>query len=221
MNRYLFSIIFSFSLIVAKTQTFEGWILFHMEMQNPNPEFVSDSLWQATLMEQTGGLGYLPQKYFYKGENYISEIQYNTTLGYQAYNPDDGLLYSWKDQSDTAITVDSKKFIDEFISFEMIDEPETILGIPCQAAILKSKMGESKIWFNKDYFKLDPTTFQEHVYGHWNAIVREIQCLPLKYETHSFMVHTVQTAQKYEEVRVDVSKFEIPEFKTIIENPMN
>lgn len=199
-------------------QNFEGWITYKVEMENPYPEFISDSLWQESLKKQWGERKYMLQKYFYKNGDYISEIEAGKQKGFQAFNPKDGLLYSWQDKSDTAITLNSKKFIDVFKEIIHSEETDTILGIPCKSIIVKSSLGEMTLWYNKIHFKMDSKHYIGHIYGHWEQILKEISCLPIKMEQKGMVT---QTIIEYKEESISNEKFNIPSFKEIIVNPIN
>lgn len=55
-------------------QTFEGTITYRMQLFNPNPELIPQTTWDTQMKATLGEEGYMLQKYFYKDENYISEI---------------------------------------------------------------------------------------------------------------------------------------------------
>lgn len=209
------------SFSTSFSQSFEGWILFKMEMNNPNPKLIPDSTWQKLAKEQFGPRGYASQKYYYKNDKYLSEIETAKSKGYQVYNPKDKLLYSWQMNSDTAITVDSRKYMDEFVEFVDGTDTETILGIPCKTIVLKSKLGEMKLWYNSNYLKVDPKLFKDHTYGHWAQIIGKIKCLPLKVEQKAFMAHIVQTAMEYKSEPVSDTQFALPAFSFVMANPIN
>ncbi len=194
-------------------QSFEGSITYKLEAFNPNPEMIPDSTWQDGVRSQFGNKGYLLQKYFYKKGNYISEIEAGKEEGFQAYNPKDGLIYSWQAKSDTVITINSRKYMDELVEIIDSEDSDTILGIPCKSVIVKSKMGKMTLWYNSEYFKMDADFYKGHIYGHWEQILKRIGCLPLKIEQKGLMVHIVQTAIEFEEISVEDKKFEIPDFK--------
>lgn len=226
MNRQTFKkqlwvLIFTLITSISFGQSFEGSITYKLEALNPNSEMVSDSIWQQLMKDQFGDRGYMIQKYYYKNGNYISEVDAGQQTGYQAYNKKDKLIYSWQANSDTSITVDSRKNIDEFVEIVESDNTETVLGIPCKSIIVKSKMGTMVLWYNDNYLKMDGTQFKGHLYGHWEQILKKIGCLPLKMEQKGFMAHMVQTALEYKEVNLDENLFAIPKFKTVIKNPMN
>jgi len=207
--------------LVAYGQSFEGTITYKTEALNPNPALFPDSMWQEILTSQFGESGTLTQQYYYKKGKYISYIQSGNEKGYQAYNPEDGLLYAWEEGSDTAVTINSKKTMDTLV--EIIDEEgtDTILGIVCHSILVKSKMGGARIWYNSDYLTMDWKYYKGHIYGHWEQILKHIGCIPLRIEQKGFMAHLIQTAVSYEEVPINDEHFIIPEFKEIIVNPMN
>lgn len=215
----VFMLVFIWSAGCA--QSFEGSITYKVEALNPNPKMIPDSTWQRVVQQQFGAQGYMVQKYYYKGSNYLSEIDGGKQKGYQLFNPKDKLLYSWQNNSDTAITVDSQKYMDKIEEIKKLDVSETILGIPCTAIVIKSTLGEMKLWYNAQYFKMDTNLFKGHVYGHWEAIVKTLGCLPLKVEQKGFMAHIIQTATAYKEEAVDDARFILPAFNTIIANPVN
>lgn len=215
------AILLAVSTIFSFGQTFEGWITFKMEALNPNPAMIPDSLWQKGIQKQFGEKGYMLQKYFYRKGKYASEIEAGAASGFQVYNTKDKLLYSWQSGSDTAITVDSRKNLDELVEITEAEELDTILGIPCRSVHLKSKMGEMTLWYNSDHFKMDAAHYKGHKYGHWEEILKKIGCLPLKMEQKGFMAHIVQTALEFKEEPVSDDRFSIPKFKTVIANPIN
>ena len=79
-------------------------------------------------------------------------------------------------------------------------------------------MGEMTIWYNSNTMKMDPKLYEGHKYGHWEQILKEIKCLPLKTEQKSMFVHLVQVATEYKAEKVDDKVFVIPEFKSIIDS---
>jgi hypothetical protein len=218
INRLFLLLTFFLYFNLSFGQTFEGYITYKMEVLNPNPEIIPDVAWQKGIKEQLGESGYMLQKYFYKKDKYISEIQAGNENGYQLYNVADKLLYSWQLNSETAMTVDSRVFADDFKEIIENEKSETIMGIVCKSIIVKSKMGEMTIWYNKDYLKIDSHLFEEHKYGHWNYILNKIGCLPLKMEQKGLMSHIVQTAINYKDEVVDDKKFLLPKFKEVIAN---
>jgi hypothetical protein len=176
----LFAIILNFAIAPLFGQSFEGWITYKTEMVNPDSTFFTDSIWQAVMKEKFGDRRYAIKKCFYKNGMYSTEIDAGTESGFQVLNPENKLIYSWQANSDTAIKVDSQQYSDEFI--EMIDNEltDTIMGIPCQSVLVKSKMGRMTLWYNRDYFKIDEKYYKGHVYGHWEQIINRLGCLPLK-----------------------------------------
>lgn len=201
---------------ISYGQTFEGWITYKMEALNPNPKMIPDSSWQKGIKEQFGERGHIIQKYFYKEDKYISEIDAGKEIGFQAYCIKAKLLYSWQLNSDTAITVDSRNYEDELVEITDNESVDTILGIPCKSITLESKMGQMTLWYNRDYFKMDASLYKGHKYGHWEQILKKIGCLPLRMEQKGFMTHIVQTATDFKEESINDNKFTIPKFQTLL-----
>lgn len=161
------------------------------------------------------------KKCYYKRNKYIADINAGKQNGWQAFNVTDKLLYSWKDKNDTVITVDSKKSLDQFLEIKDDVMTDTILGIPCKSVIVISKFGRITLWYNTDYFKIDSTLFKGYKYGHWEQIAKKIGCLPLKIRQEGLNGSTLQTAISYKQESIDDGIFKIPEFKTVIKNPIN
>ena len=202
----------------ALSQTFEGTVTYKMELFNPNPEQIPQATWDAQMKASLGDKGYMLQKYFYKKGNYISEITAGKEKGYQLFNPEDKLLYAWQKGSSEAVTINSTVYPDEIIEVEYLVEKETVLNIECNILIIKSKAGTMKLWYNKDYLKMDASFYQGHKYGHWERILTEIGCLPLKVEQRGYMSHAVQTALSFKEEKIEDTKFKLPTFTNIIAN---
>ncbi|WP_420387074.1 hypothetical protein [Roseivirga sp.] len=206
---------------ISHAQNFQGTVQYKIEMMNPNPQMISDSLWQATLKQTLGERGYMVQKYYYHGENYASDIIAGGQSGYQVFNPKDKLIYSWQIGSDTVTTINSRKSIDSFIEFIENNDTEVILGIPCKSLTVKTKFGTTQIWYNSNYLKVDPKSYEGHIYGQYSYITERIKCHPLKTEMKSFAGHIISTVVALEEGEVDPEKFNIPEFKVVMANPIN
>lgn len=141
--------------------------------------------------------------------------------GFTVLNNEDGLLYSWGKGTDNAVTLDTKKYMDEFVEIIESEEVETILDIECSIMTVKSKFGETKIWYNKDHFKMNPKLYEEHKFSHWNEILKITGCLPLKIEKSGLMGNISQTILEFKAETVEGSVFELPEFKEVTANPMN
>jgi hypothetical protein len=216
----LFALLFLTSLLL-QGQNFEGWIQYKLELKNPDETHFPDSAWQALLQKQFGPRGYMLQKNYYKGKQYFSELDTGKEHGVEAYNPKSGLIYAWKNGSDSATTINSRVYIDEIKSIIHKEDTMSILGIPCKSMVIKSKIGELVVWYNPEYMKMDPALYKNHVYGHMESILKEIGCLPLRIEHKSGLVQLQQTLVDYREVKLNKSLFQIPRFKVVTKNPIN
>lgn len=190
-------------------------------MINPYPNQISDSIWQIKQQEYHGKDGFLLQKYFYKDNKYKSEIKIDDLKKYEVLNPEDGLIYYWNSLSDSLITKNSKYFQDEFLEILDTDEVENIMNIPCKSFILKSRFQKIKIWYNSNYFKINPILFSGHLYNHLKHIFQKIKCLPVRIEEYGEMGKLVQTIVGFYEGSVSDKEFKIPNFKNIVESKEN
>lgn len=210
-----------FSITKSFGQIFEGWITYKIEAVNPDTTLIDDSTWQLSMKEVFGEQKHIIQRCYYKRDRYIADINAGKQNGWQAYNVTDKLLYSWNDNNDTAITVDTKKSLDPFLEIKDNDMTDTILDIPCKSVTLTSRFGQMTLWYNTDYFKIDSTLFEGYKYGHWEQIAKRIGCLPLKIRQEGLNGSTLQTAISYKKESINDDIFKIPEFKTVIKNPIN
>lgn len=221
ISKVFLTLLFTLSVSIIFAQSFEGRISYKVTMGNPYPEEVSEEEWQNIVKAQVGERGYMLQNYFYKGAKYFAEIEFGKELGYQAYIPEDDLIYSWAKDSEEAITLDSRKQMDEFTEIFEGEGTETIAGVECKSIIVKSVLGSMTIWYNSDYLKMDPALYKGFVYSHWEQIVEKIGCLPLKIKMEGLMGKVTQEAIEFKEEPIDDSKFTIPTFKTVTANPIN
>lgn len=221
MTRHFLTILVMVFFCNLNGQTFEGSITYKMEALNPEPTMIPDSSWQKGVKEQFGKRGYMLQIYYYKKANYMVEIDAGKEKGFQIYDPGNGLLYSWQQHSDTAITQDTKMQTDKLIGIYDSDKMDTIMGIPCKSIVVKSETGETTLWYNPDYFKVNSNDYKKHRYGHLNSILKKIGCLPLKIERKAFMSHMVQTLVDFKVRAMDDKRFEVPKFAQTIEGSMH
>ena len=219
--KLILTLFFCLSISILFAQSFEGTISYKVTMGNPNPEAMSDADWNNIMKEQLGERGYMIQNYFYKGAKYFAEIDAGKQTGYQAYNPEDNLIYSWAKDSKEAVTLDSRKQMDKFTEIVEGEGTETIAGVECKSIIVKSGFGSMTLWYNPDHLKMDPSQYKGFIYGHMEQIVEKIGCLPLKIKINGVMGKITQEAMEFKEEPVEDSKFAIPTFKSVTPNPMN
>lgn len=209
----------SFNVITA--QSFEGTITYHLAPQNPNPEMLSDEEFKSSLKEVFGEEGVMVMSYSYKGGSYVSKISAGKEHGYQLYNKEDSLLYSWQEGSTEAQTLDSRKYMDEFVEIIETDDTEEIIGHLCKKITIKSKFGETHVWYPEGVLSVDPSLYEGHLYGHWVQTIQKTATLPLKTEVKGLMGHFIQTAVEFQETDVSDELFVLPKFDTVTPNPMN
>lgn len=206
------------SLLVTQlsfAQSYEGSITYKMEMLNPMPEQMTDSMWTAMLKEKFGEKGHIVQKYYYKGATYMSEVDAGVEQGFQLYSPEEGLLYNWQKGEDEAITFDTKQNDEKLKKIIENNGTLEILGITCQSITLKTSFSEITLWYNPEYFPMDASLYKGHVYGFYEQSLEKMKCLPLKIEMKSGFTHTIQTMTSFEEGIVEAEKFVIPTFEKV------
>lgn len=213
--------IIMFCTIQCIAQSFEGTITYKLEMINPYPDRIADTIWQAKQQEQYGEKAYAEQKYFYKENKYRSEIENEFEKKIEVLQPDENLIYYWEASEDTAVTKKSNFNYDDFFEITDTEDVDTVLNIACKSIILKSKFQKMKIWYNPDYLQVKPELFKYHLHNHLKQIFAKIKCLPLKIEKYGTMGKLVQTATAFNAVPIGNELFIIPDFEKIDESKDN
>jgi len=220
MKKYTLTLCLFIITISLSAQSFEGYVIYKMEMNNPFPGAISEEQFQEMLKQQFGEKGFGIQKIYYKGNRYFTELDAGTQTGFQLYDPAEKLLYSWQAESDTAVTVITTKYIDKVKEVSDSDEEAKILDIDCKAKLMKTSFGEMKIWYNNDFLKMEPNLYEDHVYGNFSVMLEVAGSLPLKIEMTG-MAPVVLTIMEYKAEPVSDDLFKLPDFKVVIANPVN
>jgi hypothetical protein len=197
-------------------QSFEGTITYKTTMENPNPEMFTDSVFKERILKPVfGEQGFMLQKYFYKGNRFMSETSTGLENGFELYSPEKKKVYAWKENSKEAIVKNTNKHpeMDAFVEFVETKEIDTILNIPCKKILLKSKMGTAELWLNNEYLKIDPENYSEFKLDHKNLIFEKYGCLPLRIKAMAFNIEVIE----FKAMEVSDEKFKQPEFETEIE----
>lgn len=185
-------------------------------MENPNPEMFTDSIFKERILKPAlGEQGFILQKYFYKGNKFMSETSTGLENGFEVYSPDKKKVYAWKENTKVAIVKKTNEHpeIDAFIKFIETSEIDTILNIPCKKILVESKMGTTELWYNSNYLKIDPEDYSEFKLDHKNLIFEKYGCLPFRVKAAMFCIEVID----FKSMEVSEDKFEIPEFESEIE----
>lgn len=208
--------IFLLFIKLSFSQNFEGQVTYKTTVENPNPQMLSDSIFKEQIVKPVfGEQGYMIQKYFYKGDRFMSEISTGLENGFEVYLPEQNKVYAWKAQSKEATVKKTNEHseIDSFVEFIDTKEIDTILNIPCKKVLLISKMGTTELWYNSDYLKINSTDYSDFKLEHKNLIYQKYGCLPFRIKAFTFTIEIIE----FKEEKVLASIFKIPEFDTIIE----
>jgi len=197
-------------------QSFEGRITYKTTVENPNPEMFNDSIFKEKILKPVfGEQGYMLQKYYYKGNRFMSETSTGLESGFELYSPEKQKVYAWKKDSKEAIVKKTNEHpeMDAFVEFVETKDRDTILNIPCKKVLLKTKIATTELWFNSEYLKIDPKHFSDFKLDHKNLIFEKYGCLPLKIKAGSVNIEVIE----FEKMHVTDDKFKLPEFETEIE----
>lgn len=168
-------------------QSFEGIVKYSISYQSKSNKISSS---------QFNNLLGTKQVYVLKGGNYKSAFN-GSFMKLQIYRNDENRNYNLTAKSDTLYYEDYIKNKDKALSYEIKKNQDTIMGIPCDLIIVKSKKSKSLIYFNSDY-KVNPDLFKNHNYANWYYIVSKTKALPLKTitETEQFIMTSIATEIK-------------------------
>jgi hypothetical protein len=212
--------VFATSFIHAQT-SFEGYVVYKIEPQNPNKQLITDSVFYQRIKKVMSGQLYSIQKYFYKGDTYKSEVGVETKKTYQVFKSKEKRLYTWQQGVDSTIWVNSEKYSDKIKEVKQLPEEEVVLGIKCKKIVVISTIGETTYWYNPNKYKISYEAFKTHTYGNWNEYLKIAGALPLKFEVKGKMFYIITTATEVKEIKVKDSEFDLPTFKKVIQSPMN
>ena len=188
--------------VYAICQNFEGMITYEIEAKNPMPDQMTDDEFSQAM---NGNLKYI-QKYYYKDNKYKSILE--ETQSVFLYEPTQMRLYSYIIGKEEGAWIDVTKDV-EVLEIIKLEEPDTILGIPCQGIQIKSELMTATYYYNTDY-KVDYEKFKGHKYGLWEAYLKETCGLPLKSITKAPFVYMVSTATDIKEMELKDELFEVP-----------
>ncbi|TRX00130.1 DUF4412 domain-containing protein [Flavobacterium gawalongense] len=217
MNRIFLTITLFLSTIVSLySQSFEGTITYKNELINPDPATITQETWNTQTMTSLGERGYILLKYYYKGNHYMSESIVGNEEGYQMYDPISKLVYDWQKGSSQATASNTTISTEVVSGIEYLNDKETILGIECNILVITSNEGTMKLWYNKEYLKMDALLYSGHKSGNFEYILNEIGCLPLRIEQKGNMTHAIQTAIEIKEQKLENTIFTLPTFSKVI-----
>lgn len=188
--------------IVAICQNFEGMITYEIEAINPMPDQMTDEEFSQAM---NGNLKSI-QKYYYKDDKYKSVLE--STQATFLYEPTKMRLYSYVIGNSKGSWIDVTKDV-EIQEIIKLEEPDTILGIPCQGIQIKSDLMVVTYYYSSDY-KVEYEKFKGHKFGFWEAYLKETCGLPLKSITIAPFVHMVSTAIDIKEMELEDAFFEVP-----------
>ena len=179
-------------------QNFEGEIIY----QN-NIESRIQGVTDAQLTSVVGSR----QEYYIKDGHYKS-VMNGQSIIMQLYDWTTNRIYNKMAKSDTLYWFNAATNTDDIISHEIKRNAETILGINCDALILKTKYGATTFYFGDNY-KLDTNKFLNHEYGNWAFFVKNAGALPLKMVIESDKFKMISTAIEIKPMKLEGNFFSI------------
>lgn len=201
-NIYLILILVTAINANSQKKPFEGKVVYKLEVKNPNPNIVPDSIWDARVKDR---ISY--QKYYYKKSRYKSITDKKAI---QIYDPKEKSLINYSIENDTSYvnTLPADKSIDPVKSIKREDTDVKILGYKCKKLIVKGKLTETTYYYSPD-LEIPSKNFKGHNYGNWYQYLKETNALPLKIITKSSFVFMEMTATEVIPMKLKNSEFEI------------
>lgn len=199
------NIVLILSLVVSlstQAQNFEGKIIYKNSHKSRVTAY-SDAQIDIALGDK--------QEYYIKGNNYKSLFNGNYIKSH-LYIGKENHAYTQYAQSDTLYIEDCGINSDSVISFEIMENQDTIMNIVCDMLVIKTKSGgTSKYFFNANYCEVNPEIFNRHKYGNWYFAISKMKALPLKsiIETPEFTL--IVTAQEIIQMKLKEDIFILPE----------
>lgn len=171
-------------LSVSMAQSFEGKIMYSNNYESKIPTYPSK---QFNMLMGT------QQAYVIKGDNYKSAFN-GTFIKLQMYRGDENKSYSLTAKSDSLYWEDYSQNKDKAVSYEIKQNQDTILGIPCDMLVIQAEKSKTYFYYSSKY-GINPELFTKHNYGNWYYIISKTKALPLKtvFENEQFIMTSVAT----------------------------
>lgn len=183
-NRILLFALLGLITSSLMAQTFEGMIKYSNSYQSKITNLTN---------EQLNGLMGTQQVYVIKGNNYKSALNGSFTK-LQIYRGDENKSYTLTAKSDTLYWEDYSQNQDVAISYEIKENQEIILGVPCDVIVVQTEKSKTYFYYNSKY-TVNPELFEQHHFGNWYYTISKTKALPLKtiFETEQFVMTSVAT----------------------------
>lgn len=210
MNRTLIILILLIG-IKCNSQNFEGIITYKVEIENPNPNIVSDSVFFSRA-ERT-----FIQKYYFKENKYKSVTAINGEKEIELYDPIKQRLYTYDQDEDIASWTDTTKRLDEIVEIKKSERTFELLGLNCKALGFSLKNGIMFFAYSDD-IALSAELFEGHKYDYWWDFLSRTNAIPLKIKVSTPFSNRTLTAIDIERTKLSDDEFKVPEFEQTIES---
>jgi len=173
-----------FSVTGLQAQEFEGMISYDNIYESKTSEISS---------EQLNNLMGTEQAYVIKGNNYKSAFN-GVFISLHLYRGDENRSYMLTGKIDTLYWEDYSLNKDKAISYEIKENQDTILGVPCDVLVIQAEKSKTYFYYSSKY-GINPELFTKHNYGNWYYTISKTKALPLKtvFENEQFIMISVAT----------------------------
>lgn len=185
-------------------QDFQGTVTYIAEYKNPDPEVLTDSLFNKRFEKKRILV------YYFKDNKYKTVEKENNRVN--LYEPKKNRIYDYIEGNDSVIWVEAMSQMNEIVEIIKSDETEKINSIDCNCVILKTRIGELKYYFSNKY-NFDPIKFNGHQFGIWEDYLKELGVIPLKCIVKSPFLYETLIAIDIKEEELSDKIFELPKFK--------
>ena len=209
MNKlFAIALVFLTVTLTVHSQTFEGKIIYQNTLKSKLPNTTDQEL--TSIMGST-------QDYIIKGGNYRSSTN-GRVLIWQLYINRENRLYNKMSNSETILWNDGGHEPKTVLKIEINKGVIEILGYKCDEAILTTKGGVQRYYFNSK-LGVDITLYSRHLFGNWYDYLKVAKAVPLKMvvETPQFILTSIATEIK--EMKLDDTEFQLPKNSRTAKSP--
>jgi hypothetical protein len=196
-------------------KSFEGEIIYEIQVLNPNQNIISDEEFYYELPNRGKSfVVMLVKNGSYKMTTGDWVTLYDGAQGkiftYKKINPTDSIRH------DTANYTDPKEPKDKLLSILPLSQTKSVMDHICRSIETKNMWGSKRYYFNDQLLKINPELFKNHFFDDLYPYLNLSKALPLEVETNSTLGKSRMTAIQITEKKIDDIEFRMPKFKTII-----
>ena len=207
MMKHYFASIFliagiTFSSFKAQEkQSFEGIIVYRIDVQSKTPNISTENLQKLYGKQISISIQGNKYRMSYSGLD-LKEVFYLGSTNKQ---------YAVRNDIDTLFTTNCTEEKRQLVSSVITAETAVVLGHKCR--VLTNNLGatQNKYWFDSSIY-IDPSNFKNHQFGYFNVYYEKAKSPYLKYIYNGTNFSLTYTAISIQEKKLSGSVFQLPNF---------